>query len=55
MALYLTSPLISPRYEVVVNANIYSTFIMGANIAGIYGAQIFRSDDRLKYRSGIYY
>ncbi len=25
---------------------------MGANIAGIYGAQIFRSDDRPKYRRG---
>ena len=24
--------------------------IMGANIAGIYGAQIFRSDDKPKYR-----
>jgi hypothetical protein len=26
--------------------------IMGANIAGIYGAQIFRRDDRPKYRRG---
>ncbi|KAM0355197.1 hypothetical protein ACHAPU_001062 [Fusarium lateritium] len=26
--------------------------IMGANIAGIYGAQIFRSDDKPKYRRG---
>jgi TRAP-type C4-dicarboxylate transport system permease small subunit len=26
--------------------------IMGANIAGIYGAQIFRQDDRPKYRRG---
>jgi hypothetical protein len=25
---------------------------MGANIAGIYGAQIFRSDDKPKYRRG---
>ena len=25
---------------------------MGANIAGIYGAQIFRQDDRPKYRRG---
>ena len=25
---------------------------MGANIAGIYGAQIFRRDDRPKYRRG---
>lgn len=25
---------------------------MGANIAGIYGAQIFRADDRPKYRRG---
>ena len=26
--------------------------IMGANIAGIYGAQIFRQDDRPRYRRG---
>jgi hypothetical protein len=26
--------------------------IMGANIAGIYGAQIFRADDKPKYRRG---
>lgn len=26
--------------------------IMGANIAGIYGAQIFRNDDRPRYRRG---
>lgn len=26
--------------------------IMGANIAGIYGAQIFRADDRPRYRRG---
>jgi hypothetical protein len=26
--------------------------IMGANIAGIYGAQIFREDDRPRYRRG---
>jgi hypothetical protein len=26
--------------------------IMGANIAGIYGAQIFRSDDSPRYRRG---
>lgn len=26
--------------------------IMGANIAGIYGAQIFRSDDKPRYRRG---
>lgn len=26
--------------------------IMGANIAGIYGAQIFRSDDKPLYRRG---
>lgn len=26
--------------------------IMGANIAGIYGAQIFRQEDKPKYRSG---
>lgn len=26
--------------------------IMGANIAGIYGAQIFRQEDRPKYRTG---
>lgn len=25
---------------------------MGANIAGIYGAQIFRADDRPRYRRG---
>jgi hypothetical protein len=25
---------------------------MGANIAGIYGAQIFRADDKPKYRRG---
>jgi hypothetical protein len=25
---------------------------MGANIAGIYGAQIFRQDDRPRYRRG---
>lgn len=25
---------------------------MGANTAGIYGAQIFRADDRPKYRRG---
>lgn len=25
---------------------------MGANIAGIYGAQIFRSDDKPRYRRG---
>jgi peptidoglycan/LPS O-acetylase OafA/YrhL len=25
---------------------------MGANIAGIYGAQIFRNDDRPRYRRG---
>lgn len=27
-----------------------NSVIMGANIAGIYGAQIFRSDDRPRYR-----
>ena len=26
--------------------------IMGANTAGIYGAQIFRADDRPRYRRG---
>lgn len=26
--------------------------IMGANIAGIYGAQIFRADDKPRYRRG---
>ncbi|KAK5654029.1 hypothetical protein OQA88_7707 [Cercophora sp. LCS_1] len=35
-----------------VRALAMAMIIMGANIAGIYGAQIFRSDDRPKYRRG---
>jgi hypothetical protein len=31
---------------------ILNRVIMGANIAGIYGAQIFRADDKPKYRRG---
>ena len=31
---------------------IIARVIMGANIAGIYGAQIFRSDDRPLYKRG---
>ncbi|KAK6362111.1 hypothetical protein TWF730_005808 [Orbilia blumenaviensis] len=35
-----------------VRALAMAMIIMGANIAGIYGAQIFRSDDSPKYRRG---
>ncbi|KAF3925742.1 hypothetical protein ABW20_dc0100175 [Dactylellina cionopaga] len=35
-----------------VRALAMAMVIMGANIAGIYGAQIFRQDDRPKYRRG---
>jgi hypothetical protein len=32
--------------------NIHNRVIMGANIGGIYGAQLFRADDRPRYRRG---
>lgn len=47
MAMYVHHPATIGRSSRLMNLD---RVIMGANIAGIYGAQIFRSDDRPRYR-----